>query len=65
MSEETIKVKVVDDTSTNVKIINKFIEVKDYEVSVADKDQEAVEMYPINRPEIALIDGMKPLLDGH
>jgi len=65
MSEETVKVLVVDDTPANVKIIKKFIEPKGYEVTVAENGQEALEMYQSNKPEIVLMDIMMPIMDGY
>ena len=65
MFEEKVKVLVVDDTLANVKLIQKFIEPKGYQVAVASNGQEAVEMYQADRPEIVLMDVMMPVVNGY
>lgn len=65
MIEKEIKILVADDTPVNVKIIQKFLEPKGFEVIIAENGAEAVEKYAQSKPDIILMDVMMPVKDGY
>lgn len=62
---ENVKILIADDTPANVKIIEKFIMPRGYEVIIANNGAEAVEMYKQHLPDIILMDIMMPVMDGY
>jgi len=55
----------VDDTPVNVKIIQKFLEPKGFDVICAVNGEDAVEKFAEERPDIILMDVMMPVKDGY
>ncbi len=60
----TARVLVVDDVSFNVKLLQTKLEQEYYEVFVAADGKEAIEKTREIQPDIILMDGMMPEMDG-
>jgi len=65
LSEAPIKIMVVDDTEVNVRIIQKFLEPKGYELICAYNGRESIDKFRQNRPDIILMDVMMPDMTGY
>lgn len=58
------KILIVDDDETIFGILKDLLENNGYIVSVATSGQEAVNLYPVNRPDVILLDRNMPVMDG-
>jgi len=65
LNKKDIKILVADDTPVNVKIIQKFLEPRGFEVISAVNGQDAVDKFSEERPDIILMDIMMPVKDGY
>jgi len=57
-------VLVVDDIATNIKVIAGMLAEDGYGVKVAISGRKALEIIPVHRPDIILLDVMMPEMDG-
>ena len=57
-------VLVVDDIATNIKVIAGMLAEDGYSVKVAISGRKALEIVPVHRPDIILLDVMMPEMDG-
>ncbi|GJJ05417.1 hypothetical protein RugamoR64_59550 [Duganella rhizosphaerae] len=57
-------VLVVDDIATNIKVIAGMLAEDGYGVKVAISGKKALEIIPVHRPDIILLDVMMPEMDG-
>ncbi|WP_442882017.1 response regulator, partial [Duganella sp. S19_KUP01_CR8] len=57
-------VLVVDDIATNIKVIAGMLAEDGYGVKVAISGKKALEIIPVHRPDIILLDVMMPDMDG-
>ncbi len=57
-------VLVVDDIATNIKVIAGMLAEDGYGVKVAISGKKALEIIPLHRPDIILLDVMMPEMDG-
>ncbi|MFS2005393.1 response regulator [Duganella sp. CT11-25] len=57
-------VLVVDDIATNIKVIAGMLADEGYGVKVAISGRKALEIIPLHRPDIILLDVMMPEMDG-
>ncbi|NGZ83060.1 response regulator [Duganella aceris] len=65
--EERLKeatVLVVDDIATNIKVIAGMLADEGYSVKVAISGRKALELVPVHRPDLILLDVMMPEMDG-
>jgi len=60
-----VTILIVDDAPVNVKIIQKFLEPKGFNVICAFDGRDAVDKYREYRPDIILMDVMMPVKDGY
>ena len=69
MNEEnqslTPTVLIVDDNSTNIKVIAITLRSQDYKLVIATNGNNAVEMVEKTRPDLVLLDIMMPGMDGY
>lgn len=61
---ETSKILVVEDTKTLVNLLCQILEEDHYDIKVAFDGQQALEIAPVFKPDIILLDIMLPVLDG-
>ncbi|MES2165222.1 MAG: response regulator [Pseudomonadota bacterium] len=57
-------VLVVDDIATNIKVIAGMLAEDGYGVKVAISGKKALEIIPVHRPDLILLDVMMPEMDG-
>ena len=57
-------VLVVDDIASNIKVIAGMLADEGYGVKVAISGRKALELVPVHRPDIILLDVMMPEMDG-
>lgn len=62
---QPVKVLVVDDTPTNLQMLQIFLKRHGYEVILASDGLKAVELFSSERPDIVLMDVMMPGMDGY
>jgi len=65
MKQGKVKILIADDTPANIKIIEKFIERRGFEVIVAENGEEALKKYQSEKPDLVLMDIMMPKMDGY
>lgn len=58
------KILIVDDNSTNIEILEEYLEV-DYELAIATSGEEALQKAPAFQPALILLDIMMPGIDGY
>jgi CheY-like chemotaxis protein len=58
------KILVVDDSSSNVLLLQSFLEEEGFEIKVATSGKEAVKMVAAHKPDLILLDLMMPGLSG-
>lgn len=59
-----LKVLIVDDIQTNVRLLEHLIKTMEYEPVVAFSGQQAIEVYQSEQPDIILMDVMMDDMDG-
>jgi two-component system, HptB-dependent secretion and biofilm response regulator len=64
-SIEGLKVLVVDDTATNRLLLQAFLKKLGCEVFLAEDGARAVEVFPVVKPDLVLMDVMMPVMDGY
>lgn len=64
MIQEKFKVLVVDDTKTNIEVLEGILS-SEYDVYVALNGKKAIELVPKIKPDIILLDIMMPMMDGY
>ena len=64
MERERLKILVVDDTKTNIDVLEGILS-NDYDVCVALTGNKAVELTERIRPDLILLDVMLPDMDGY
>jgi len=64
MIQEKFKVLVVDDTKTNIEVLEGILS-SEYDVYVALNGKKAIELVPKIKPDIVLLDIMMPMMDGY
>lgn len=65
MNKKKLKILIVDDTETNVILLEKFILKQGHESIVATNGREGVERFEETQPDIILMDIMMPEMDGY
>ena len=65
MSDQKLKILVVDDTAENRDLIGLYMKRMGHETIYAENGQEGVEAYAREKPDIILMDVMMPVLDGY
>ena len=63
--EDTALILVVDDNPDNLEIISTRLRFRGYEVSTAERGDEAIRMVKDNEPDLILLDIMMPDMDGY
>ncbi len=58
------KILVVDDSSSNVLLLQSFLEEEGYEIEIASSGKEAISLVASFKPDIILLDLMMPGLSG-
>ena len=58
------KILVVDDSSSNVLLIQNFLESEGYEVITSDNGKTALKMISSQKPDVVLLDLMMPEVSG-
>ncbi|MCU0541609.1 MAG: response regulator [Oscillatoriaceae cyanobacterium Prado104] len=58
------QILVVDDTSTNLKLISDFLRESEFEVRVAKSGLQAMKLLETTKPDIILLDVVMPEMDG-
>ncbi len=59
------KILIVDDNQITLKLVTKYLESNEFEVTVASNGQECIVSVEKSRPDIILLDVMMPKLDGY
>jgi two-component system, NarL family, sensor histidine kinase EvgS len=59
------KILIVDDIETNRLILSKFLAQYDFDITLAEDGQQAVELAKQHQPEVILMDIRMPNLDGY
>jgi two-component system, cell cycle response regulator len=59
-----MQILLVDDNPTNLDVLRKTLETKDYEVMIANNGEDAIEIAVEFEPDLILLDVMMPGLDG-
>jgi two-component system sensor histidine kinase RpfC len=60
----SLKILVAEDNVTNQKIIRQFLQTAGYEVLLASDGEEALDLYELERPDLAIFDYNMPNLSG-
>ena len=60
----SIKILIVEDNEDYRELISLFLEMKGFEICIAENGLEAVELSQTNHPNIILMDLNLPVLDG-
>ena len=63
-TDDTNTILVVDDNSTNLKVLTNILNSADYRVAIAKSGESALEKLETNIPDIILLDVMMPGIDG-
>jgi PleD family two-component response regulator len=63
MSQDKAKILIVDDTPTNIQILNETLE-KDHKIFFALNGSEALKKVESLQPDLILLDIMMPVMDG-
>ena len=63
--QATARILVVDDTPTNVKLLEDLLAFHGYEVEAAASGEEALEMIRARMPDLVLLDVLMPGLSGY
>jgi adenylate cyclase len=63
--QSTARILVVDDTPTNVKLLEDLLAFHGYEVEAAASGEEALEMIRARMPDLVLLDVLMPGLSGY
>lgn len=58
------KILIVDDTAENLEIVGGLLEKNHYDIYLADSGQAVLDLLPHIAPDLILMDGMMPDLDG-
>lgn len=58
------KVLIVEDDTNIAELMNLYLKKEGYETMVAGDGGKALELYPLFRPDLVLLDIMLPILDG-
>ena len=61
--EQKLKLLLVDDNPLNQRLMEVMLR-KDYEITIANNGQEAVELFSRSRFDAVLMDIMMPIMDG-
>ncbi len=61
---EGMQILLVDDNPTNLDVLRKTLETKDYEVMIANNGEDAIEIAGEFEPDLILLDVMMPGLNG-
>ena len=64
MERSRLKILVVDDTKTNIEVLEGILS-KDYDVCVALNGKKAIELTEKIKPDLILLDVMMPEMDGY
>lgn len=64
MAQPRLKILVVDDTKTNVEVLEGILS-KDYDVCVALNGKKAIELTEKIKPDLIMLDVMMPEMDGY
>ncbi|HQO57990.1 MAG TPA: response regulator [Candidatus Omnitrophota bacterium] len=64
MTEDKIKILVVDDDPVTRHLLSRVLSRNNFEVSVAVHGQEGLAVYEEKRPHIIILDIMMPVMDG-
>jgi two-component system cell cycle response regulator len=59
------KILIVDDNKITLKLIKKYLEGNDFDVTVANDGEECISIVHSWKPDIILLDVMMPKLDGY
>ena len=59
------KIVVVDDTPTNIRVLEAVLTPRGYVVLAATSGREALELISRERPDLILLDIMMPEMDGY
>ncbi|MBI4313544.1 MAG: response regulator [Candidatus Omnitrophica bacterium] len=62
---QPVRILLVDDEPSILKMVGKRLEVSGYAVSVAMDGQEALEKVTVERPDLVILDLMLPKLNGY
>ena len=63
-SQKKQQILVVDDTSTNLKLISDFLRESEFEVRVAKSGAQAMKLLETTKPDIIMLDVVMPEMDG-
>ncbi len=58
------KILLVDDDETISGVFKQLLESNGYVVTIAASGRDAVNLYPVNRPDVVLMDRNMPVMDG-
>lgn len=58
------KILVVDDSTSNVLLLESFLEEEGFDIAVAESGKEAVKLVSSYKPDVILLDLMMPGLSG-
>lgn len=59
-----MKILVVDDTLSNVKVLRTLLTVNGYIVQTAENGQQALDLAAADPPDLVLLDVVMPVMDG-
>ncbi|NJR23049.1 MAG: response regulator [Richelia sp. CSU_2_1] len=63
-SQKKQQILVIDDTSTNLKLISDFLRESEFEVRVAKSGAQAMKLLETTKPDIIMLDVVMPEMDG-
>lgn len=58
------KILIVDDDRLNIRILSGILKTEGYALAEADSGERALELYPLCRPDLVLLDVMMPGMNG-
>jgi len=63
-SSQKIKILIVEDKENNILLLEKVLEVLEFDISVAHNGEEAVSMFQKEKPDLIWMDRRMPKMDG-
>lgn len=65
MPHPSISILIIDDSETNLLLLESILTGKDWEIHTANSGQKAMDMISAGKPDLILLDLLMPGIDGH